>query len=37
MPPGLTVRQIGRDFVVGVWRDENGVEYVRRHAVAGRR
>ena len=37
MPPGLAVRQIGRDFVVGVWRDEDGVEYVRRHAVAGRR
>ena len=37
MPAGLAVRQIGRDFVVGVWRDENDVHYVRRHAVAGRR
>ena len=37
MPPGLAVWQIGRDFVVGVWRDENDVDYVRRHAVAGRR
>ena len=33
MPPGLTVRQIGSDFVVGVWRDENGVEYVRRYRM----
>ena len=37
MPPGLTVWQIGQDFVLGVWRDENRVEYVRRHTLAGRR
>ena len=37
MPPDLDVRQIGRDFVLGVWRDVHGVEYVRRHALTGRR
>lgn len=37
MPPDLDVRQIGRGFVLGVWEDEFGVEYVRRHALAGRR
>ena len=37
MPPDLDVRQIGGDFVLGVWEDEFGVEYVRRHALMGRR
>ena len=36
MPPGLDIRQIGRDFVLGVWLDELEVEYVRRHALTGR-
>ncbi|MYI06969.1 MAG: hypothetical protein F4059_06585 [Gemmatimonadetes bacterium] len=36
MPPGLHVWQIGSDFVLGVWEDEFGVEYVRRHALSGR-
>ena len=36
MPPDLDVRQIGPDFVLGVWEDENEVQYVRRHALRGR-
>lgn len=36
MPPELHLWQIGQDFVLGVWRDENRVEYVRRHALDGR-
>ena len=36
MPPDLHLWQIGQDFVLGVWRDENRVEYVRRHALIGR-
>lgn len=36
MPPDLQVRQIGQDFVLGVWRDDNDVEYVRRHVITGR-
>ena len=36
MPPDLEVLQIGRDFVLGVWRDELEVTYVRRHAIRGR-
>ena len=36
MPPDLDIRQIGRDFVLGVWHDELEVEYVRRHALIGR-
>ncbi len=37
MPPDLDVRQIGPDFVLGVWEDEHEVQYVRRHALNGRR
>jgi hypothetical protein len=33
-PPGLDVRYIGRDFVLGLWKDEFDVEYVRRHPLA---
>ena len=36
MPADLEVLQIGRDFVLGVWRDELEVKYVRRHALWGR-
>lgn len=36
IPPDLEVWQIGRDFVLGVWRDELEVEFVRRHALIGR-
>ena len=36
MPPDLHLWQIGQDFVLGVWRDELRVEYVRRHALIGR-
>ena len=35
-PEGLEVRQTGPDFVLGVWRDENDVEFVRRHELRGR-
>ena len=37
VPPDLDVRQIGRDFVLGVWQDELEVKYVRRHTLTGRR
>jgi hypothetical protein len=33
VPQGLTVHQIGADFILGVWRDEDGVEHVRRHRL----
>jgi hypothetical protein len=33
-PAGLAVHQIGRRFVLGVWRDSLGVEYVRRYSLA---
>lgn len=33
MPPGLDVRWIGRDAVLGVWRNEFEVEYVHRHRL----
>ena len=32
-PPGLEVQWIGRDAVLGVWRDEFEVEYVHRHRL----
>jgi hypothetical protein len=33
LPPDLDVHQIGDDFVLGVWHDEDGVEYVRRYRL----
>jgi hypothetical protein len=33
-PPGLRVREIGRDYVLGVWQDDLDVEHVRMHALA---
>lgn len=32
-PPGMRVMEIGRDYVLGVWRDELDVEHVRRHRL----
>lgn len=32
-PPGLTVFQIGRTFVLGVWQDDLNVEHVRLHRL----
>jgi len=33
LPSGLRVEQIGEDFVLGTWRDDLRVEYVRRHRL----
>ena len=35
MPEGLSVSSISRDYVLGVWRDEFDVEYVRLHRIDG--
>jgi len=32
-PPGLRVLEIGRDYVLGVWRDDLDVEYMRLHRL----
>ena len=32
-PPGFTPDQVGRDFVLGVFEDELGVQYVHRYAL----
>jgi hypothetical protein len=32
-PEGLRITDIGADYVLGVWRDENGVEFVRLHTL----
>jgi hypothetical protein len=37
MPPGLEVFEIGRDYVLGRWRDELGVDYVRLHELEVRK
>jgi hypothetical protein len=34
MPAGFRATQIGADFVLGVWRDEDGVEYVRMYRLS---
>jgi hypothetical protein len=34
LPEGLDVYEIGRDYVLGRWRDEAGVEYVRLHRLS---
>ncbi len=33
MPDGFIARQIGRDFLLGVWRDELDVPYVRMYGL----
>lgn len=33
MPTGLEVKEIGSDYVLGVYRDDLGVAYVRRHRI----
>lgn len=33
-PRGLALTHIGTDFVLGIWRDENDVEYVRLYRLA---
>jgi hypothetical protein len=33
MPAGFRATHIGADFVLGVWTDEDGVEYVRTHTL----
>jgi len=32
-PPGLQVKKIGDDFILGIWVDDLGVEYVRRYRL----
>ena len=32
-PRGLMIYEIGDDYVLGIWRDENDVDYVRMHAL----
>jgi hypothetical protein len=34
MPPGFRAMQIGADLVLGVWTDDDGVEYVRTYGLA---
>ncbi|MEX0893035.1 MAG: hypothetical protein WEB88_12780 [Gemmatimonadota bacterium] len=36
LPKELEVHEIGEDYVLGRWRDELGVEYVRRHGLERR-
>lgn len=33
VPAGLQPSEIGTDFVLGVWRDDDGVSYVRMHRL----
>ena len=35
-PANFAVRYIGADFVLGVWRDADGVEFVRRYRLRKR-
>jgi hypothetical protein len=37
MPSGLTVREIGNDYLLAVWRDDLDVEYVLMYGVERRR
>jgi hypothetical protein len=34
VPSGLQVFEVGADYVLGLWRDTSGVEYVRLHGMA---
>jgi hypothetical protein len=33
MPKGLYVTDIGVDYVLGIWKDENEVDYIRVHEI----
>jgi len=33
LPGTLDVRQVGADYILGIWRDEDGVEFVREYAL----
>jgi hypothetical protein len=33
LPPGLEVHDIGEDYVLGMWKNEVGVEHVRRYRL----
>jgi hypothetical protein len=33
MPKGLQLFEIGEDYVLGLWRDELGVQFVRRYVI----
>jgi len=35
-PPGLQLRYVGTDRVIGFWQDEDDVKHVRVHALAKR-
>ncbi len=32
-PPGLEIAEIGSDYIVGVWMDDLGVEFVRLYSL----
>jgi hypothetical protein len=32
-PAGLAISQIGKDWILGVWKDDDGVEHVRLHRM----
>jgi len=32
-PPGLQILEIGRDRLLGVWKDDLDVPYVREHRI----
>jgi hypothetical protein len=33
MPPNFTANEIGADYLLGLWRDEADVQYVRVYAL----
>jgi hypothetical protein len=33
MPQRFSVHQVGEDFVIGTWRDDLGVEFIRRYTI----
>lgn len=36
LPPGFQIHEIGEDYLLGVWKDELGVPFVRRYALRPR-
>jgi hypothetical protein len=36
MPPGFAPSEIGRDYVLGVWKDDVGLEHVREYSIVGK-
>ena len=36
LPAGFTISEVGHDYILGVWKDEDGLEHVRKYSIGGK-